>query len=146
MPAFASINDVTALPECWNAVYTTICTLLKQISRMAAGTAAATGHGLRKDDGIATSQKRRKPPMKTKSSRFDSITRFSFVMIAATRFPRAVREQSLCDCRLEFSGEKTNISSGFRVCKKDSEDAAAVSCPASSRSHRTRNHRRAHIR
>src|SRR6266576_2977772 len=51
------------------AVYTTICTLLKQISRMPAGTAAATGHGLRKDDGIATSQKRRKPPMKTKSSR-----------------------------------------------------------------------------
>jgi hypothetical protein len=42
-----------------NAVYTTICTLLKQISRMAAGTATAAGHGLRKDDGIATSQKKK---------------------------------------------------------------------------------------
>ena len=43
----------------WNALYTTICTLLKQISRMAAGTATAAGHGLRKDDGIATSQKKK---------------------------------------------------------------------------------------
>ncbi len=42
-----------------DAVYTTICTLLKQISRMAADTAAATGDGLRKDDGIATKSKKK---------------------------------------------------------------------------------------
>jgi hypothetical protein len=52
------------------AVYTTICTLLKQISRMAADTAAATGHGLRKDDGIAASQKRRKPAYENKKLAF----------------------------------------------------------------------------
>ena len=62
-------------PRMLNAVYTTICTLLKQISRMTADTAAATGHALRTDDGIAASQKEGSPPMKTKSSRFDSITR-----------------------------------------------------------------------
>jgi hypothetical protein len=31
-----------------NAVYTTICTLLKQISRISADRPAATGHGLKK--------------------------------------------------------------------------------------------------
>ena len=48
-------------------LYTTISTLLKQISRMAAGTHsaslrqahAAAGDGLRKDDGIATGQKKK---------------------------------------------------------------------------------------
>ena len=40
-------------------VYTTIsAALLKQISRMAVGTATATGHSLRKDDGIPASQKK----------------------------------------------------------------------------------------
>ena len=42
-----------------NDCNTTICTLLKQISRMAAGTPAAAGDGLRKDDGIATGQKKK---------------------------------------------------------------------------------------
>jgi len=79
-----------------NAVYTTICTLLKQISRMTADTAAATGHALRTDDGIAASQKEGSPPMKTKSSRFDSIARFSLRHDRIeTISPRSLRAISL---------------------------------------------------
>ena len=155
MPAFASINEVAGCYPDVERLYTTVCTLLKQISRMAAGThSASLRAGSRRCRGRSKERRRDRdwskkegsPPMKTKSSRFDTITRFSFVTIASRRFARAARERLLCDCQLEFLGEKTNISSGFRVCEKDSEDAAAVSCPASSRPHRRRNHCRARIR
>jgi hypothetical protein len=61
-------------------VHTTIsAVLLKQISRIAADTTAATGHAVSNGDGIATNQKERSRPMKTKSFRFAGIASFSSV-------------------------------------------------------------------